>query len=95
MGREEEGVSFEVTKSVISLYVDKTKWGAVIWRKRDRVMFKESIDRLETWSRDWKLLFNVFKCKILHRGGRMLGTASQWGEGTEGDQDGEGRGGDV
>ena len=49
-----EGVSFEVTKSVISrLYVDNTtKWVAVIWRKRDKVMFKDSIDRLETWSRD-------------------------------------------
>ena len=33
--------------------------------------------------------------KILHRGGKMLSTASQWGEGTEGDQDGEGCGGDV
>ena len=51
--REGEGVSCEVTKSVISLYVDNTtKWVAVIWRKRDKVMFKESIDRVETWSRD-------------------------------------------
>ena len=64
---------FEVTKSVISLYVDDTKWGAVIRGERDRVKFQESIDRLENWSREWQLLFNVSKCKIMHGGRENAG----------------------
>ena len=38
---------FEVTDSVISLYVDDTKWGVVIREERDRERFQESINRLE------------------------------------------------
>ena len=67
-GQENQMTPFEVTKSVISLYVDDTKWGAVIRGDRDRVKFQESLDRLEKWSREWQLLFNVSKCKIMHGG---------------------------
>jgi ribonuclease P/MRP protein subunit RPP40 len=72
-GQENQMTPFEVTKSVISLYVDDTKWGAVIRGERDRVKFQESIDRLENWSREWQLLFNVSKCKIMHGGRENAG----------------------
>lgn len=72
-GQENQMTPFEVTKSVISLYVDDTKWGAVIRGERDRVRFQESIDRLENWSREWQLLFNVSKCKIMHGGRQNAG----------------------
>ena len=56
------------------MYVDDTQWGAVIRGERDRVKFQEGIDRLENWSREWQLLFNVSKCKTLHA---MCSSSSQ------------------
>ena len=66
----------------ISLYVDDTKWGAVIRGERDRVRFQESIDRLENWSREWQLLFNVSKCKIMHGGRQNAGHSYTMGGGS-------------
>ena len=53
--------------------MDDTKWGAVIREERDRERFQESINRLERWSKDWQLLFNVSKCKIMHGGRQNAG----------------------
>ena len=70
---ENQMTPFDVTEWVISLYVDDTKWGAIVRGERDRKRFQESIDRLEKWSRDWQLLFNVSKCKIMHGGRQNAG----------------------
>ena len=72
-GTENQMTPFDITKSVCSLYVDDTKWGAAVRGERDRVRFQESIDRLERWSQEWQLLFNTKKCKIMHCGRDNLG----------------------
>jgi hypothetical protein len=51
----------------------------VLRAARDRVKFQESIDRLENWSREWQLLFNVFKCKIMHGGRQNAGHSYKMG----------------
>ena len=43
---ENQMTAFDITESVISLYVDDTKWGAIVRGERDRERFQESIDRL-------------------------------------------------
>ena len=74
---ENQLTPFDVTESVISLYVDDTKLGAVIRGERDRERFQESKDRLEKWSKDWQLLFNV-TVRLCTAGGTMQGTATPW-----------------
>ena len=41
----------------------------VVETSEDYRKFQEGIDGLARWSRDWQLLFNVGKCKIMHFGG--------------------------
>ena len=67
---------------VISLYMDDIKWGAVIQEERDRERFQESINRLENWSRERQLLFNVTKCKIMYGGRQNAGNTYTMGGGS-------------
>ena len=44
-----------------------------IQEERDRERFQERINSLENCSREWQLLFNVTKCKIMHGGRQNTG----------------------
>jgi ribonuclease P/MRP protein subunit RPP40 len=43
-------------------FADDSKAGRVVDSQEDRIAFQEMLDRLETWSQEWQLLFNRGKC---------------------------------
>jgi hypothetical protein len=49
-------------------FADDSKAGMVVDCQADRESFQEMLDKLETWSQDWQLLFNRGKCKVMHFG---------------------------
>ena len=60
----------DLTASCLIKFADDTKWAKVVETEDDRKRFQEGVDGLEKWSKDWQLLFNISKCKIMHMGGR-------------------------
>ena len=58
----------DLTASILSKFADDTKWARIIESEEDRKTFQAGIDGLARWSRDWQLLFNEEKCKIMHFG---------------------------
>ena len=60
----------DLTASCLSKFADDTKWARVVETEDDRKKFQEGVDGLAKWSRDWQLLFNAGKCKIMHLGAK-------------------------
>ena len=56
------------TVSFIIKFADDSKAGRVVDRQEDRDAFQDMLNRLETWSQEWQLLFNRSKCKVMHFG---------------------------
>ena len=59
----------DLTACFISKFADDTKMAGVVETEEDYRQFQPDIDGLARWSKDWQLLFNVSKCKIMHFGG--------------------------
>ena len=53
-------------------FADDSKAGRVVDSQEDRQSFQEMLDKLETWSQDWQLLFNRGKCKVMHFGKKNI-----------------------
>ena len=49
-------------------FADDSKAGRVVDSQADRDAFQEMLEKLETWSQEWQLLFNRGKCKVMHFG---------------------------
>jgi ribonuclease P/MRP protein subunit RPP40 len=60
----------DLTSSFLSKIADDTKMASIVETEDDRKKFQEGVDGLATWSKDWQLLFNVGKCKVMHFGAR-------------------------
>ena len=60
----------DITSCFLSKFADDTKMASIVETEDDMKKFQEGIDGLATWSRDWQLLFNVGKCKVMHFGAR-------------------------
>ena len=58
----------DMTSSFLSKFADDTKMASIVETEEDRKRFQEGVDGLASWSKDWQLLFNVGKCKIMHLG---------------------------
>ena len=58
----------DLTRTFLSKFADDTKMACIVESAEDRKKFQEGVDSLATWSKDWQLLFNVAKCKIMHFG---------------------------
>ena len=56
------------TVSFIIKFADDSKAGRVVDSPEDRDAFQDMLNRLETWSQEWQLLFNRSKCKVMHFG---------------------------
>ena len=56
------------TISFIVKFADDSKAGRVVDSPEDREAFQTMLNRLETWSQEWQLLFNRSKCKVMHFG---------------------------
>ena len=57
-----------LTNSFLSKFADDTKMASIVESEEDRKKFQEGVDSLSNWSKDWQLLFNVGKCKVMHFG---------------------------
>jgi hypothetical protein len=55
----------EVVKHLIKLFADDSKLVATIRNVRDLETLQKDLDALTEWSKTWKMLFNVDKCKIM------------------------------
>ena len=60
--------AIDLTSSIIKKFADDTKVVRVVESAGDREAFQAGINKLEEWSKDWQMLFNVGKCHILHVG---------------------------
>ena len=56
------------TLGFIIKFADDSKAGRVVNTPQDRQAFQEMLDKMETWSQDWQLLFNRGQCKVMHFG---------------------------
>ena len=56
------------TVGFIVKFADDSKVGRVVDSQQDREAFQDMLNRLETWSQEWQLLFNRSKCKVMHFG---------------------------
>ena len=60
----------DVAGSFLLKFADDTKVGMVVESEEQRDALQEGIACLETWSREWQMLFNTSKCHILHIGAK-------------------------
>ena len=63
-------LAVDVTGSFLLKFADDTKVGMVVESEEQRDALQEGIACLETWSREWQMLFNTSKCHILHIGAK-------------------------
>jgi len=49
-------------------FADDTKIFGRVGSDADRDKIQHDLDKLESWSRDWQMAFNVDKCKVMHMG---------------------------
>ena len=58
----------EVVRAFLRKFADDTKMAMVIRNQEDARRFQEDIDRLVEWAREWAMVFNASKCKVMHLG---------------------------
>ena len=68
-----------VSGSVLAKFADDTKWAMVVETEEDRRQFQQGLEALMEWSREWQMLFNVDKCKVIHAGTRNQGFKYEMG----------------
>ena len=67
-----------LTNSFLSKFADDTKMASIVESEEDRKKFQEGVDSLSNWSKDWQLLFNVGKCKVMHFGPNNKKSTTLW-----------------
>lgn len=69
--------AMDVTGSHLFKFADDTKWAMGVDTEEQSRAFQEGIQRLESWSREWQMLFNSGKClqcaKAATRANQVLG----------------------
>ena len=63
-------LAMDVTGAFLYKFADDTKAGMVVESEEQRDILQAGIERLETWSQDWQMLFNTSKCHVLHLGNK-------------------------
>ena len=58
---------------MLKKFADDTKWAMVIEFDAERILFQQGLEDLFQWSMEWKMLFNVDKCHVIHAGGSNNG----------------------
>jgi hypothetical protein len=58
----------EVCKNICKLFADDSKLISQIRNREDQEIVQEDLNALVKWSRDWNMLFNSSKCKIMRIG---------------------------
>jgi len=58
----------EAVTSLITKFADDTKLYKMIKTVEDAISLQEDLHRVLQWSKDWMMLFNIEKCKVIHLG---------------------------
>ena len=56
----------EGIRSTVLKFADDTKLGARVGSEEDRKRLRQDLFKLFKWSEDWKMLFNLDKCAVMH-----------------------------
>ena len=56
--------------SKISKFTDETKLCRAVGDDQEADVLREDLRRMFRWSQDWKMLFNLEKCSVMHMGKR-------------------------
>ena len=51
-------------------FADDTKFFGVVNSTEEHVGMQDDLNKLLSWSKEWQMLFNVEKCKVMHFGRR-------------------------
>ena len=58
----------EAITSIVYMYADDTKIFRQVDKEVDRAALQNDLDSLSKWAEEWRLRFNVTKCKVMHLG---------------------------
>ena len=72
----------EVTGAVVEKFADDTKCFMVTETEEDRTRFQAMLSKLEAWSSNWQMMFNMDKCHVIHAGDKNPKFNYTWGEGS-------------
>jgi len=61
------------TRNWILKFADDTKIFSAVNNDADRIRLQNDLDKLLSWAKEWQMLFNVIKCKVMHIGHRNSG----------------------
>jgi len=59
-------LDYDITNWVLKFADDTKIFGSDCNHQSDYMKFQEDLNRLFSWTKDWQMLFNVEKCKIMH-----------------------------
>jgi hypothetical protein len=54
--------------NILKKFADDTKLGKTVRVEKDREELQEALDQLCIWAEKWGMVFNVGKCKVMHKG---------------------------
>lgn len=58
----------EIIEAFARIFADDTKVARTIRNEEDQKAMQDDITRLREWAEEWKMSFNVDKCKVMHVG---------------------------
>lgn len=58
----------KVILAFLRKFADDTKLARIIQSIKDAELFQNDIDRLVEWAKEWAMVFNQAKCKVMHLG---------------------------
>ena len=61
-------VAAEVTGAVVEKFADDTKCFMVTETEEDKTRFQAMLSKLDAWSSNWQMMFNMDKCHVIHAG---------------------------
>ena len=63
----------ELLATIIAmLFADDTKVAQIVETEEDAEQLQKIIDELSQWAKDWAMMFNIKKCKVMHIGNKNL-----------------------
>lgn len=56
----------EILHHISKLFADDCKLLAIVKNCLDRKLLQDDLDKIVKWSQEWRMLFNLLKCKVMH-----------------------------
>ena len=58
----------DVVRAFMRKFADDTKVAKIVESEEDAKELQKDIDEMMRWAKEWEMVFNVEKCKVLHVG---------------------------